>query len=392
MNYLLVLLFVLLPLYVWRFDFAGLPANFLLAAVGLIWIATAVYLTKNRQWREFGQTVRQMPRYIFLAIIGFTVASLIALLTAGVRQTTLGQWVVIYFQPLTLLFIYYYFSKRDLKLRDYIRYATYAIVAAAGALALIQYFTLATLPMQWWGNSVEPKRAIAFFVHANGFGLYITPLLAWLIPDLMRRLNSRRDWYLVGAWLLGAIGILLSLSRGAWLGLAAAAAIYILVSANRKYLIGGVIAAAGIIIVIAAAPNLRYRLLLPFYGEKSSVARISLWHTGARMIKDSPVTGKGINGFSENWDQYNRDPGLEHYNFPHNLFLSFWIDAGVLGLLSFIFLSLVGLVRGFRYREDLYKFGLALFIIALFVHGQIDTPYLKNDLAAMFWIIWAISI
>jgi O-antigen ligase len=293
---------------------------------------------------------------------------------------------------LALFLIVYYFTQQQPRLRDFLRLAAYAVVAAAGILALIQYFTLATLPPQWWGNSVEPKRAIAFFVHANGFGLYVTPLLAWLIPDAMKRLSERRRWYLVAAWVLGVTGILLSLSRGAWLGLVAAAVIYVLISANRKYLITAVIAAAAVLIVVATVPNLRYRLLLPFYGEKSSVARISLWYTGSRMIKDSPLLGKGTNGFSDNWDRYNRDINLDHYNFPHNVFISFWVDAGVLGLLSFIFLGLVGLVRGFRYRQNLYRFGLALFLIALFVHGQIDTPYLKNDLASLFWMIWAISL
>jgi len=36
--------------------------------------------------------------------------------------------------------------------------------------------------------------------------------------------------------------------------------------------------------------------------------------------------------------------------------------------------------------------GLLLFLVAIFVHGLIDIPYLKNDLALVFWMVLALSI
>jgi hypothetical protein len=39
-----------------------------------------------------------------------------------------------------------------------------------------------------------------------------------------------------------------------------------------------------------------------------------------------------------------------------------------------------------------FSFGLGLFLIALIIHGLIDNPYLKNDLALVFWLIWGISL
>jgi RsiW-degrading membrane proteinase PrsW (M82 family) len=65
--------------------------------------------------------------------------------------------------------------------------------------------------------------------------------------------------------------------------------------------------------------------------------------------------------------------------------------VGLLGLVSFLALLVYGLVEGLRHRRDIWKIGLALFVIAIFFHGLIDTPYLKNDLALEFWIVYALA-
>jgi len=88
-------------------------------------------------------------------------------------------------------------------------------------------------------------------------------------------------------------------------------------------------------------------VLLPFYGEKSAVSRFSLWHTGLKAAKQSPVLGLGLNGFGNNWKSLNTDPNLDTHNFPHNIFLDIWVDLGLIGLISFVWLCGLYIVRGF---------------------------------------------
>ncbi len=274
-------------------------------------------------------------------------------------------------------------------------------VAISGVYAIVQYFTLIGVPEAWWGNSQEPKRAVTFFLHPNFYALFVTPLLAFLIPFVVTsnelQVTSKRSplytrhFTLVtkGAWLLGAIGLFLSLSRGGWLGLAAAGGVYVLIAGNRKLLKSTLVVAVVAAIVVFSVPNFRYRILLPFHGEKSSVARFSLWNTGWKMVKDSPVLGKGLLGFSNNWYAYNTDSGLQHYPAPHNIVLNFWIDTGLLGLMSFFCLLILAAVRFVKERNNMYKLGLLLACVALVVHGLVDIPYFKNDLALVFWMLFA---
>ncbi len=393
MPFLFASLIVLAPLYVWRFSIGGLPTNFLMIANFVVIAVGLVMVLREQQnvKQKLKNIFVQLGRPLLFAIGLFGVASLISLFAFGLSGEKVAQWVVLYAQPLAIFFLIRYFNI-DGKWNEHFRTAAYVIVGMAGALALIQYFTLLTLPPAWWGNANEPKRAIAFFAHANAFGLFVTPLLAWLIPHVVEKIRAK-NLILPLLWALGVAGVFLSLSRGAWLGLIAAIAIYAIVSANKKVILGFILAGVVLSGVVAAVPNLRYRVLLPFHGEKSTVARFSLWDTAGKMIKDNPVLGKGVNGFSNNWDRYNTDAGLEHYNFPHNLLLNFWVDLGLLGAVSMILIIVLSAIRGFlRRQSNTFALGLLLFIVALVVHGLIDIPYLKNDLALVFWIALALGL
>jgi O-antigen ligase len=313
----------------------------------------------------------------------------------------------LFLQPLSIFFIAGYIFKQNPAHKNFLLSTFYFLLGLSGVYALIQYFALLGLPAAWWGNSIEPKRAIAFFVHPNFYALWSAPLLAFLIPDVFSRLKNcvipspgtsgeksliATTTVHVLAWLLGATGLLLSLSRSGWFGLGIAMIIYLIVAADnkiRKIAFGLAIATA---LIICYYPNLRYRFITPFYGEKSANSRIELWGDGARAIKKSPIFGLGLTGFSKSYGALNTDPTLDTHNFPHNIFLNFWVETGLLGLISFCYLVWVYIYQGFKNRQDIIKFAVSLFLIALIAQGLIDNPYFKNDLALVFWVILALTI
>lgn len=402
MLYLFGLLFVLAPLYVWRFELVGLPTNFFMVyCLALVVFGGLKILVKN-ELGNFWRTMAGLPKFLRWSVVVFLAASIISLFVGGFDLAKLGQWLVLYILPIKLAALLYYNLRNTAERKQVILGFVYAFLFGVGVLAVAQYFWLMGLPVDFWGNNEEPKRAIGFFAHPNGLALFITPLLAYLLPDVKIRLErwweARRsnfwsaDLAAVLAWLGGGVALFLSLSRGGWLGLFLAGAAFVLIAGNKKIRLAALTLAVALAITTAAVPNLRYRVILPFHGEKSSVARFSLWETGGKMIKDAPILGQGINGFNYNWDKFNTDPNLEHYNFPHNFILNAWIDLGLLGLLSWLAIVGWGLWHGWRNRAQPYALGLLLFLIALLVHGLIDIPYFKNDLALVFWLILALGI
>ena len=262
-----------------------------------------------------------------------------------------------------MIFIGNFLIQKSPNTKYYLLNAIYFSLALSGLYAILQYFSLWGLPQAFWGNSMEPKRAVSFFIHPNFYALWSAPLLALLIPDVFSSLKSKLVNLKSILWLFGAIGLLLSLSRAGWLGLGAAVLVYLIVATDKKIRkLAGVIVII-LVIVIVSIPNLRWRFTLPLYGEKSAVSRLSLWNTGWKAIYESPILGLGLTGFSQNWEKLNTDPGLtDTHNFPHNIFLDLWVETGLLGLLSFIGLLWVFIKTGVKNRRDIFKLGVALFL------------------------------
>lgn len=388
MHYILALTLLLTPAYQIKFPLFDLPTNLLMMWVFLFWLIFAGYIFFKNQIKDFIRSILLTNKKVLTLVLLFFLSGLISLFTGAANQEKLGQFIVLFFQPITTFFIARFVIKNHPETTKLLLATCYLLLAITGLYAGLQYFTLLGLPEIYWGNAVEPKRSVAFFGHPNFYALFVTPILAFLVSDLrLKILDYKKYWPYVTAWGIGALGLFFSLSRAGWLGLLAAIALYIIIAADKQFRkIIFTLAILGLII-IAVTPNFRYRLLLPFYGEKSAVSRLSLWTTGNKAIKESPIFGLGLTGFSQNWDRLNADPNLETHNFPHNIFLNFWVETGLIGLISLM--GLIGLIiyRGIKNRTDVIKLGIALLATAILIQGQIDNPYFKNDLAMVFWIL-----
>jgi len=80
--------------------------------------------------------------------------------------------------------------------------------------------------------------------------------------------------------------------------------------------------------------------------------------------------------------------------YPHNIFLNFWLEIGLLGLMAFIWTIVSFFRKGFNTlwtnHNSLIQIGIMSAMTCLIIHGLIDVPYFKNDLAVLFWILVAL--
>jgi putative inorganic carbon (hco3(-)) transporter len=390
MSYILAALFALTPTYLIRFQVSGLPLNFLEIAVALFLLIWIFWILRNDRTKDFVQFVKDQPRIILSAAGLFVLAGLISTVIASDKVHAFGMFVVLFIQPI-LCYLPAKYILREEKSKNIFLKTIAGIIFIASLYGIFQYFTLTGLPSDWWGNNVEPKRAISFFGHPNTFALWLTPLLALLLPFTFFENNKKLRTFYGSALVVGLVALILSGTRGAWIGFIAATGLFVLLSKNRKVVYSAIILGILTIFVVASTPNLRYRVILPFKGEKSTVSRFSLWHTANKMIKDSPLLGKGLYGYQNNFEKYNTDPGLAPINHPHNIFLTFWVETGLLGLVSFLIINIYVGWHAFRNRQNPLKFGLLLFLIAIFVHGLADSPYIINSLALTYWLVLALA-
>lgn len=130
--------------------------------------------------------------------------------------------------------------------------------------------------------------------------------------------------------------------------------------------------------------------------ERSSLAsRMMIWRSAAKITADSFPLGIGPGRFQEVYLEYQRfyPPYLEWaVPTPHNLYLHFLLEGGVLALIGFLGSVGTVVVRAWRLltvrtsgaSQDFLVLGLALLTFYL-IYGFVDTPYMKNDLALAVW-------
>jgi len=235
--------------------------------------------------------------------------------------------------------------------------------------------------------------------HANTAGY----LLAMSIPLCLYVVQVEGGWrrWLAGLSCLGQIlGLLLTYSRGAWLGWIAAMFFFMVVSRQWKYLLVALALAAT---CVAALPSLRQRVLSvvrphsePAIGERLQVL------TGAmRLGMDHPILGVGYGRGRlkqelrrSYQDEFSKDIPIWH---AHNVYAELFAETGLLGLGTFMWLIVSTLQRLLRHAlaranpERLVGLTLATAWTAAAVAGLGDVPFYHHESRVFFFTLFALA-
>ncbi len=312
--------------------------------------------------------------------------------------------------------------------------------AIVGLLGLLQFIGLDLVPLLGRKQCFAPdggpcanivadggvRRVLSVYGHPNNLGLYlgrVWPLAAALTFGYAQHKAQahKASWLpmlffaLCSLFSLG--GIVVSFSRGAWLGAAAALAVLVfgLTSGIRQMsistaagkratpprwwsVVGGrwsVVAVVVLAIIGGLALTLRGDIT-----AGSTPVRLLLWREAAGYIQRHPL-GIGLDQFGYYHDPQNAglsliDPALigsseQYAAHPHTMVLDIWLRVGPLGLLAFGWLLVRFFRTGLRLARPSPNWPLALgalaAMVAALVHGMVDNFYFVPDLALAFWLL-----
>ena len=272
-------------------------------------------------------------------------------------------------------------------------------VIIQAALAGSQYLLKKTLGLSIFGEGalVEQRLGVGTLVnratgtigHPNILSYFFEILVpVFLALALTRQPASRRIWYSL-ACLSGLVGMLTTLTRGAWLTVPLSFAIVFCFIVGPRIVrirsaVGiGVIGCALIAPVYYAYPTIERRFTHNDY--KSSGSRAPLNRAAWSIIEKHPVIGIGLNNLAE---VYKREDttgfartfhGVQHV--VHNLHLWIWAETGTLGLLAFLApfgVAMVTAVRTAARAPPVPKailIGLAAGLLAHLQHGLLDPGF-----------------
>ncbi len=369
MLYFLGIILGLLPTYLIRFKILGLPTTVL-----EIMVMVFLFVALSQINRDSIERIKKLG-WLNLVTVLFLLAGIISTLVSPDKIHALGELKAFIIEPI----LFFYALILTIKTEDDLKPVLRWLFMAAGLIALfgiVQYFTYLHLPLRFWGTGSEVERITSVFDYPNALALYLAPLFGFYIVLWAKKYNLfNRTWILPVGLLIMLGAIILTFSRGAWLAIALTLILLFFKQFSWKKWIGPVLITIVLLLFLKPVSD-RVKLGL---ADPSSLAHFELQKVGWQKVWQSPVLGNGLHGFQALGVSY-----------PHNIFLNFWLELGLLGLVSFA--GIICLVfQQYKIRPSALTLASGVFMMILILHGLVDVPYFKNDLSILFWFVAAVA-
>lgn len=424
----LLILFFTLPSYLIRFSLFDIPLTLLELQIiisFLVWLFNNFrYLIKNLKYRN------KTNKYPFQnEIIFCLLAALLAVVISNFSTSSLGILKAYFIEPIMvyILVVNYFFKKNDWK--KIVWSLTFSALSVS-LLGIYQYITGNLIFNDFWAKA-ETRRIVSFFGYPNAVGLYLAPIftlsLSLLINYLKRPRNKKNILNIITISLsmaASALTIYFAKSEGAIIALIIAIFLFLFFYTKKARLFVSITAI--ILLIIVTSNHTLFNTLKnkAYLQDKSGQIRLSQWSETWEMLnkEDLLISGAGLSNYQLRIKPYHaegifikdyQDPKwldkvmfndefrkqawqpLEIYLYPHNIFLNFWVELGLLGLVIFLIIIIkyyyktIFLLKKQKINKTL-ALGLIASLTTIIIHGLVDVPYFKNDLSVMFWLLVSI--
>ena len=399
-----------LPLYVVRcnsFSWCNSPVPFTILEIFIIitflsWLLWRVYTVRKGIISTQKLFERLRGPFIWPGVL-FLLISSFALFISPDFQSAAGVWKAYFIEP-ALLFI----VVLDLSLgKKSINWVILPLI--------ISGLWLSTLAIWQWFTKIDPcapdsiavNRVTGVYDNPNALGLYLGPLVLISLGsavEFFRISKAKLNRNLLLLFFLIAIitfllAIFLSKSRGASVAIIASLSFFVVFTIHihlprllkklSRWFVYFLLAAVFASFVFGFINIDRFITTTSQTNKDSSYSRLCIWQASRGMIRDNLVIGVGLSGFPKVYPDYATCES-HPFQYPHNIFLNFWVEVGLVGLMAFLWLSYIYWKVLVKYKKNFVVVGLLGAIVYIFVHGIVDVPYFKNDLSSQFWVFLAL--
>ncbi len=427
-RYAAMLFIVGLPAYLIRFKIGPLPSTLLELNFGILFLVWLIKYAKH-DWPNLKSKIPNHKLFLVFCSL-FLLASIGGIFISDMWYYSLGQWRAYFLEPMlafvmlvgrltsspagesplerrvvahgdrNVLSPYYKLSndvthpraplsRGDLSLPDLILALLFSTIPIS-LFGIAQYFTGWHIGNVDW-VALQTHRITSLFLSPNAVALYLVPVTLVGFLAFVKTESARTKYLATILVLLNLITIALSRSLGGAAALAVGVLVFLFLRGYKKITIVSILVGS----LLLLTPYSQHLLSTK---SQSSANRLALWSYTQTFLTASPknfVFGAGIRQFFRKIQKpYYDTKKMERLIYPHNIFLNFWSEIGLFGMLAFIgiytSLSLIA-YRAYSTHKILAA-SLVASLVVLLIHGFIDVPYFKNDLAMLFWIIAAIGV
>ncbi len=399
---ILKLIILITPLYLVRFSVLNIPTTVLEVSIYTLFLFWLIKGDKS----YFKKLDWKIWTPIILVFFGATISTI----TSDNLIVSSGIWKAYFLDP--LLFLIALVSVADLRgsKRGTTRKKTvddilYYFLASGYVITLISLSYLLI------GNLTYDGRLRALYLSPNHLAMFLAPVflinIYFLMNEYQKRTYGRTYVFRFTGLSIGliAVGVILffTASLGAWIGLLTASLVWLLISCklsvvilnlfqNLRRIVRLLTISYGVLVagwLLARLPSIAN--YIDSTGQSSLHSRIMIWESAAKILSNNLILGIGPGMFQTHYLNYQQffSPYLEWaVPQPHNIFLSFWLQTGIIGFIGFIWLMYyIFSTTWKKYSGDLINIHTLVisFFVYFIIHGLVDTTYWKNDLALIFW-------
>ncbi|MEP7290964.1 MAG: O-antigen ligase family protein [Chloroflexota bacterium] len=241
-------------------------------------------------------------------------------------------------------------------------------------------------------------RPVGTLGNANALAGFLVLLLPFAAGRLMLARTPLTRMLLAVYSVAILLLLLLSFSRGGWLGAGVALVVWASLrfplskwwgKRRRRYKLAlvaaGILIAAGGLLVVVQSFGL---------GGRGLDLRAWIYETALHMIGERPLTGSGLFTFGAGLARLNSLPPFEPHSHAHNILLNVAAELGIVGVLALVLTAWVILRAALRLRhtpDPIAVMGFAAFA-GFAAHQMVDLPAMMPALALFAFIALALFV
>lgn len=276
--------------------------------------------------------------------------------------------------------------------------SAFALSATVVSLwGIVEYFigspSNSTLDVSLFGGI--RGRVTSSFTNPNMLAEYLIMAIPLTVALAASVQSKRARFALAVSAALDMACLVLTWSRGAWLGIIIAGVIALLIS-SKNWLTAGILAVpAGAAAFFCVDSNVKARLAsVVNFSDSSTAYRINIWKCTLKMLGDKFLYGIGVgdSAFTEAFPYYAYS-GLINVVHAHNLYLQIVAETGIFSLIVFLAAVFMFLQAGLSFvktaRADKNKYvalGIMCAANALLIQGFTDHVFYNYKICLMFWL------
>ncbi len=359
-----------------------------MAGLLMMYSLAAVYLVNDVMNEHHDLTRSNMDIPIILYLIIIVISTITSITFIGSLRD-----LALHLGGLSFVFV----MVNSIKTKNAFNAIVTVLVFSATLVALYglyQYVVGVEIDAAWLDVENNPDvrvRVYSVFHNPNILAEYLIMIIPLSVGLFWHTKKISKKVIFLGTTLIMVLAMLMTLSRGSWVGFAFSALVFIVLLERRLLLSVVPISLAGLYFLPQSILN---RIMsIGNFADSSIAYRFTMWDITMDIIRDYPIAGVGFGHlpFKQIFETYIRTMPIYH---SHNTFLQTTVEMGIPGLIVFLFLlfilfkyGILNLVKS----EDRYIRILSASAISslggVLAHGMAENVLYLPRIIFTFWIL-----